>query len=112
MVLGWTVIAKQLKQYQQMFQILLPQLLMLHLPWLQSKEKSKSLDEKKSILRNKLKLRREEHSNHIRKLFITPDLTPSEQKESKALRLQLIQMNQGTKKYRIKNGQIVQRGPQ
>ena len=59
----------------------------------------KSLDEKKAILSNKLKLRVQEN---LRNLFITPDLTPSEQKEGKALRLQLIQMNQGAKKYKIK----------
>jgi len=71
-----------------------------------------SLDQKKAILRNKLKLRKEQNSEHICKIFITPDLTPSEQRENKALRAQLTQMNQGAKKYRIKNGQIVQREPQ
>ena len=67
---------------------------------------------KKAILRNKLKRRVQENTDHVCNLFITPDLTPSEQKESKALRLQLIQMNQGVKKYKIKNRQIVQREPQ
>lgn len=71
-----------------------------------------SLDEKKAILHNKLKLRGEGNSDQVRNIFITPDLTPSEQRENKALRLQLTQMNQGVKKYRIKNGQIVQREPQ
>jgi len=65
-----------------------------------------SLDQKKVILRNKFKLRKEDNSEHI---CITPDLTPSEQRENKALRAQL---TQGAKKYRIKNGQIVQREPQ
>ena len=39
LVPSWILIAKVLKQYHQMLQILLPQLPMLHLPWLQSKEK-------------------------------------------------------------------------
>ena len=67
-----------------------------------------SLDKKKAILRNKLKLRQDDNSDHVRKLYITPDLTPTEQRENKALRVQLAQMNQGAKKYRIKNGKIVQ----
>jgi len=68
-----------------------------------------SLDQKKAILRNKIKLRGQEHSEHIRKLFITPDLTPKEQKDNKELRLKLAEMNKSGKKYKIKNGQIVQR---
>ena len=68
-----------------------------------------SLDQKKAILRNKIKLRGQENSDHIRKLFITPDLTPKEQKESKELRFKLAEMNKSGKKYKIKNGQIVQR---
>lgn len=68
-----------------------------------------SLDQKKAILRNKLKLRGEESPAHTHKLFITPDLTPTEQKENKDLRLKLAQMNKNGKKYKIKNGQIVQR---
>ena len=42
-----------------------------------------SLDEKKSILCSKLKLRREENTDNVRKLFITSDLTPSEQRKVK-----------------------------
>ena len=68
-----------------------------------------SLDQKKAILRNKIKLRGQENSDHICKLFITPDLTPKEQKESKELRSKLAEMNKSGKKYKIKNGQIVQR---
>jgi len=68
-----------------------------------------SLDQKKAILRNKLKLRGEESPAHTHELFITPDLTPTEQKENKDLRLKLAQMNKNGKKYKIKNGQIVQR---
>ena len=36
-----------------------------------------SLDEKKAILHNKLKFRREENKDNVCKLFITPNLTPS-----------------------------------
>ena len=39
-----------------------------------------SLDEKKAILHNKLKLKREENKDNVRKLFITPDLTSSKVK--------------------------------
>ena len=39
-----------------------------------------SAQEKSLILKNKLKLRSSGNPDHIRKLFITPDLTPGEQK--------------------------------
>jgi len=42
-------------------------------------------------------------------LFITPDLTPLEQKKHKALRQQLADMNKPDKVYMIKNGKIVRR---
>jgi len=60
------------------------------------------LDEKRAILRHKLRLREEKNPDYVRNLFITPDLTPSEQKESKAMRLKLTHMNKGAKKFRIK----------
>jgi len=66
-----------------------------------------SLDLKKAVLQNKIKLRGQEHSEHIHKLFITPNLTPKEQKENKELRLKLAEMNKSGKKHKIKNGQIV-----
>ena len=72
-----------------------------------SSEKSK-----KMILRNNLKLREQLNPEHIKKIFITPDLTPKEQVENKALREKLNAMNKGGKSYRIKNGQIVQRDGQ
>jgi len=37
------------------------------------------------------------------------DLTPKEQKENKALRNKLAELNQTGKNFKIKNGQIVQR---
>ena len=46
-----------------------------------------SVDKKKAILRNKLKLRQDNNSDHVRKLYVTPDLTPPEQRENKALRV-------------------------
>jgi len=63
------------------------------------------LDQKKTILRNKLKLRGQENPAHIHRHFVTPDLTTSEQKENKDLRLKLAQMNKNGKKYKIINGQ-------
>ena len=42
-----------------------------------------SLDQKKAILQNKIKLRGQENSDHIRKLFITHDLTPKEQRKAR-----------------------------
>ena len=67
------------------------------------------MGQKKAVLRNKIKLREQEHSEHICKLFITPDMTPKKQKENKELRFKPAEMNKSGKKYRIKNGQIVQR---
>ena len=52
---------------------------------------------KKAILRHNPRLREEKNPDHVCNLFITPNLTPSEQK---TLRLQLIQMNKGAKKFR------------
>ena len=66
-----------------------------------------SLDEKVSVLRNKLRLRNKENPEHICKVFITLDLMPTELKKSKELRSQLAEMNKIAKIYRIKNGEIV-----
>jgi len=45
-------------------------------------------------------------------VFLTPDLTPKEQEQSKELRKQLADLNSSGKKYQIKNGTIVRReGP-
>jgi len=69
-----------------------------------------SIQEKKAILRNKLHLRKEDNPQEIKKIFITPDLTPSEQKKNKKLREELANLNKDGRKYMIKNGIIVQRG--
>ena len=53
------------------------------------------------VLRNKLKLRKESNPEHIKKIFITPDYTPLEQKMNKALREQLSEMNKIQNIYRI-----------
>ena len=45
----------------------------------------------------------------VHKVFITPDFTPLEQRQNKALRQQLAAMNKDKKLYVIKNGKIVQR---
>ena len=64
---------------------------------------------KKMVLRNSVKLRDESNPDYIKKIFITPDLTPKEQEENKLLREKLFKMNKGGKVFRIKNGQIVWR---
>ena len=65
---------------------------------------------KKQILRNSPKLRVESNPDWIKKVFITPDLTPKEQKENKALREKLVELNKSSpRSHRIKNGQIVRR---
>jgi len=68
-----------------------------------------SIQEKASILKNKLKLRSSGNPEPVRNVFITPDYTPLEQKKNKALRQQLADMNKGENAYTIKNGKIVRR---
>lgn len=68
-----------------------------------------SMQDKSLILKNKLKLRSSGNPEYIRKLFVTPDLTPGEQKRHKELRLQLADMNKEGNTFMIKNGRIVQR---
>ena len=48
-------------------------------------------------------------ADYLKKLFITPDMTPMEREQNKALRSRLREMNQEVNQYRIKNGQIVLR---
>ena len=66
-----------------------------------------SLDEKVAVLRNKLRLQKQDNPEYIHKVFITPDLTPTEQKKNKELRPQLAEMNKVANLYKIKNGEIV-----
>ena len=68
-----------------------------------------SLEEKTNILRNKRKLKDQSNSEKIRNVYITPDLTPSEQAKNKALRQQLADKNKASNVYMIKNGKIVRR---
>ena len=69
-----------------------------------SSEKSK-----KMVLHNTAKLRDHSNQDHIKKIFITPDLIPKQQKENKILREKLNEMNKSGKSDRIKNGQIIEK---
>ena len=68
-----------------------------------------SVEERISVLRNKMKLRGSGNPEDVRKVFVTPDLTPAEQAKNKALRAQLAEMNKEGNNYRIKSGKIVRR---
>lgn len=68
-----------------------------------------NLDDKIAILRNKLKLRKEENSEYIKPIFITPDYMTIEQLRNKRLRDQLKEMNKYGNRYMIKNGVIVRK---
>ena len=61
------------------------------------------------VLRNTAKLRDHSNQDHIKKIFITPDLIPKQQKENKILREKLNEMNKSGKSDRIKNGQIIEK---
>jgi len=61
-----------------------------------------SLAVKRSILHNSSKLRDMSEPGWMKKVFVTPDLTPKEQEQSKELRKQLADLNSSDKKYRIK----------
>lgn len=65
--------------------------------------------EKAIILRNVLKLRKQENPEAIKNLYISPDMTPKEQEANKKLRLELKKLNKDGNQYQIKNGRIVQR---
>ena len=66
--------------------------------------------EKAVILHNCTKLRARDNPEDVRKVYITPDLTPREQQHNKVLRAQLAEKNKDRQKYQIKNGRIVRRG--
>ena len=68
-----------------------------------------SEDEKVKILRSCTKLRDKNYPEEVRKIFITPDQTPQEQKRNKELRTRLATLNATSNDYRIKNGKIVRR---
>ena len=65
--------------------------------------------DKAFILRNSFKLRSDDNPEEIKKIFITPDLTPKEQKENKKLRAELKEKNKDGNFFRIKNGKITRR---
>jgi len=65
--------------------------------------------EKAAILHSFTHLRRESTPSNFRKIYITPDLTPLQQKENKLLRTKLADMNKDGNFYQIKNGLIVRR---
>jgi len=65
--------------------------------------------EKALVFKSKSKLRSKDNPEHVHKLFITSDLKPFEQKQNKALRHQLADMNKVKNVYKMKNGSIVQR---
>lgn len=65
--------------------------------------------DKALLLRNCTKLRNEDNPEDIRRVYVTPDLTPREQQKNKALRAQLAEKNKEGKSYWIKNGKIVRR---
>jgi len=69
----------------------------------------KSIEEKASILKNKAKLRSSTNPENVRNIYITPDLTPLEQRKNKVLRQQLADLNKNERVYMIKNGRIVRR---
>ena len=62
---------------------------------------------KAKILKNCTKLRKKSTPPEYQNVFITPDMTPKEQKRSKQLRNQLEEHNKEGRIYQIKNGPIV-----
>jgi len=68
-----------------------------------------SEQDKELLLHNCIKLRNKNNPENVRKVYVTPDLTPWEQQQNNALRAQLTEMNKDENKYWIKNGKIVQR---
>ena len=68
-----------------------------------------SSQEKAQVLRNCTKLRNKNNPDEIQSVYVTPDLTPEEQKDNKALRNQLAELNKSEKLYKIKNRKTVRR---
>ena len=68
-----------------------------------------SVESKAFILRNCTSLRKADPSSQYNKIYITPDLTPSEREANRQLRSKLKEMNKDGNCYKIKNGRIVQR---
>ena len=68
-----------------------------------------NLDDKVSVLRNILKLRKEEVSDYIKSIFITADFASLKQQRNKRLRDQLKEMSKDGNHYMIKNGTTVRK---
>jgi len=66
-----------------------------------SKISLNSIQEKATVLKNKLKLQSSNNPSPVHNI-ITPDYTPLEQKKNKALLQQLADMNKGENVYIIK----------
>ena len=60
-----------------------------------------NIDEKSAILRNNYKFKDSTNDLLTRKIFLTPDLTPFEQKKNKELRMKLADMNKDGNFYKI-----------
>jgi len=54
------------------------------------------------IPKNKINLRNESNPPQVKRIFITPDMTPLEQKRNKRLREELANLNKDGRKYIIK----------
>ena len=56
---------------------------------------------KESVLKHKLKFKSDNNPDDVRKIFVSPDLTPLEQKKNNDLRRQLSEMNKVQNIYTI-----------
>ena len=61
-----------------------------------------SQQSKAAVLQNCIKLWGKEVPHHLSKVFITPDMTPKERENNKALKAELAELNKGGKNYQIK----------
>jgi len=68
-----------------------------------------SKHERAKILSKCTQLRKITSPSYLKIIFVTPDLTKKEQEANRILRAKLADMNKSGKKFKIKNGQIVQR---
>ena len=65
-----------------------------------------SVQAKVKIVLNCIKIRSFKDPSHLKKVFLTPDLTLKEHKENKSLRTTLTELNKDGNKYQIKNGEL------
>ena len=57
-----------------------------------------SIEDKRAMLHNKIHLHKENNPPHVKRIFISPDLTPAEQKKTKQLREELANLNKDDRK--------------